>query len=161
MDQPTLKRITVREMNTEKFLQMEGFELSASSTLKALHSEISAENVLDGDPATAWQEGADDDGINEYLKFFWGEEKSIKYLTFQMGNWRSEEAFRQNNVPKKIRIKFDNGYVYNVELPHEMEDIVLEFSEEIKTTGLKVIIKAVYSGTVYRDTCISEAAIWG
>ena len=74
--------------------------------------------MLDGNLETSWQEGVDGSGIGEQVTFYLDRVYEVNYLAFNLGNWRTDDYYRQNNRPETLKITM-NGRETLVEFPDE------------------------------------------
>jgi len=158
--------------------------ISASSELdKDKNNKYTAWNLIDGDPSTAWVEGRNGSGINEYFEFYFPVEYTDMvdlYAAFKIdslgiinGYAKNEGVFYNNNRVKKIKIEYTNDIFreenpYNMKAPESIEFILedtmdmqyLAFPESIYMSSMKISILEVYKGSKWDDTCISELRIF-
>ncbi len=142
----------------------------------------SAYSIVDNDPATAWVEGAEGDGIGEVVVVH---VKKNQPLAIWAGLGASGSLFKANNRPRKIRVyvfqagrergreAYQSGTTYIRLLllgRHEVElkdvngyqPLPLPKHTLRKDRGeafIAIEILSVYPGSKYRDTCISEVRI--
>lgn len=134
--------------------------VSASTFLEADNDvAYKAENMIDGDKNTSWQDGAADFGKNNTLNFHFAEESNVSYIIIYNGNQISSEHFYNNNRLKKIQISINNS-VSSIELTDTMGPIIIEFAEPQRCNEISIMINSVYEGAVYNDTCISEVEFY-
>ncbi len=162
------------------------FRISASSELdENKNDKYAVRNLTDGDPSTAWVEGKNGSGINEYIQFYCPPPPEdtdmvniysaykIDSLGIISGYAKNEEIFYNNNRVKKIRIEYKNDIFreenpYNMKTPEIYEYILedtmdmqyLEFPEPIYMSSMKISILEIYKGSKWDDTCISELRIF-
>ncbi len=75
-------------------IQVRPDSATASSSLTAtLISDFQPTNLLDGDPASAWNEGADGPGIGEWVLYDFGEPVPLARIEIANGYQRDEERF--------------------------------------------------------------------
>jgi len=158
--------------------------ISASSELdKDKKNKYTAWNLIDGDPSTAWVEGENGSGVNEYIEFHFPVEYTdmvdlyaaykIDSLGIINGYAKNENVFYYNNRVKKIRIEYKNsilreGNPYNMKaqesvvfiLEDTMDMQYLAFPEPIFMSSMKITILEVFKGSKWDDTCISELRIF-
>jgi|GEM_PF-3713807 len=116
--------------------------------------------LFDGDDTTTWQEGADGYGIGEYVIAFLDDVYGVEAISFKLGNWRSDSYYVENAMPKTMTIVM--GYQsFEVDFYNEQSVQWVTFTEPIYVRQIAFIIKDVYTGTKYEDTCINEIGIWG
>ena len=133
---------------------------TASSTVIQEGYDNSVNMLFDGDLVTSWQEGADGDGINEFVNLRLDREYQVKYITLNLGNWRDQQRYDENNVPKSLTVWLDEKS-FKVEFPHERTQFCLEFSQACAASEIYIRIDEVYEGNLWDDTCISEVGIYG
>lgn len=120
-------------------------------------------NAHDFDHTSVWAEGAQGQGIGEYLEYhFPGSCPRITTVKILNGHVKSEKAWRENSRVKQLKMYY-NGEPYAIlELQDsrtcQLFDVgVLGFNDsEAPEWTLKFEIMDVYPGTKYEDTVISE-----
>ncbi len=120
-------------------------------------------SAFDGQIETSWQEGNVTDGIGEYVTAAFDRPYQIQAITFCLGNHRVSETtdwYRENNRPRTLLLNLD-GQEFTVDFPDEKTEFAVVFSEPVTASSLRTTISAVYAGTKYTDTIISEIGIYG
>lgn len=135
-------------------------QAAASSTVVQEGYDNSAAMVVDGDTVTSWQEGVDGDGLGEVLQFELDREYDVKYMTFNLGNWRDPQRYAMNNRPQTMTIWLDD-LSFQVTFPDGQTEFCIEFSSDCPASVIYLRIDSVYQGTEWDDTCISEIGIYG
>jgi hypothetical protein len=155
----------------------EGYDrdLSGDEYLHRWTCMYSAAQLRDGNPATAWSEGASDDGIGQIVVLPIDTGRPIRIWG---GLGRSAALHAANNRPKKVKIYVisagrvyhpQNGTVYsdlNVVLAstatlvdrNGFQTITLPAHARPAHSLLAIELVSVYRGTRFRDTLISEVA---
>ncbi len=148
--------------STGPYTKLGVLDASASSVIAQEGHDNSADMVLDGRDETSWQEGVDGTGTGESLTFDFDREYKVKYISFKLGNWRTEDYYRQNNRPKTLEIITDSS-VSTVTFPNSREEYWVEFSEECPTSRIQIVVKDVYRGTSskWNDTCVAGIEMYG
>lgn len=132
------------------------YNASADSVLVTSSGvKFSAENLIDSDLTTSWQEGEADFGYETTIDIELGEYIAVNYLVIYNGNQLSEKKYNQNNRPKDILIAQGEQCV-SVTLPDTMSPIVIELTGTEPVDHISIEIMSVYSGSKYNDTCLSE-----
>jgi len=143
--------------------------ITASSSLPASRTiNYGPNNAHDFDHTTAWVEGADGPGIGESLTYeFPGGCPRITTVKILNGYVKSEKAWRENNRVKQLRIWYEGKPLAILDL----EDTRDMQCFEVGTLGynnsdaakwqLRFEIVAVYPGTKYHDTAITELIFEG
>lgn len=135
-------------------------DASASSVISQEGTDNSAIKAVDGSERTSWQEGVDGDGIGESLTLELAKPYRVKYLSLQLGNWNSEEYYEGNNRPKELEITIGD-VTQNVTFPDGQTEYWLELSNACEASEIEFVIRSVYSGSQWQDTCIAEIGVYG
>ena len=161
---------------------------SASSELASPKSlgAYSPAKLFDGDPTTAWCEGAEGLGIGERIIITWPETVEIDGFAFMPGFHKSEELFLKNSVPRKIHFAIDGKDFptflvgYRLALEGDDEDPkavrgmgcyptpadllipwrVVVFPETRKANRLALVIDSGKRGSAWADLLISEMVLF-
>ena len=152
--------VDVNRANLASYTKASVSSGTASSTVIQEGYDNSVNMLFDGDVVTSWQEGADGDGINEFVNLRLDREYQVKYITLNLGNWRDQQRYDENNVPKSLTVWLDEKS-FKVEFPHERTQFCLEFSQACAASEIYIRIDEVYEGNLWDDTCISEVGIYG
>jgi hypothetical protein len=143
---------------------------TASSTLVHGTGSYAAKLAADDDPKTAWCEGKDGDGIQEWIRFDFGAPTTVKELFFTPFYAKSKSTFESNGRVRGLRIEMEGGYQADLEFrppswcgeecqsPYDAPFVVL--TKALKTRWIKFTILSVYRGKS-GDTCISEIIVLG
>lgn len=139
------------------------FSVKASSSLHPEKGIVyKAENANDLSYKTAWVEGKDDEGIGEYLEYYFkNSSPRVTKIIISNGYMKSETAWKNNNRVKKLTL-FVNGKIYGVlNLQDSRTDQVFDigtFGHNKNGTDLilKFEILEIYKGDKFNDTAITE-----
>lgn len=147
-----------------------GWTLSASSFLPAQGKiTYNADNVDDGDPATAWCEGARGDGIGEWIQFTLEagpakKEVNFNGITIANGYLKNDSVWGENNRVKTLRFEL-NGHPVALMKLADSRDLQFFSGGPVKEVRpgdkLRFVIQEVYPGSKYHDTCISDMVLQG
>ncbi len=135
-------------------------DVSESSYLTEDDRIYKASNAFDGDPATAWSEGISGTGEGEYIYVSLDSEYSISGFKIKNGYHKSQSLYTKNSRPKMLEVIFSDGSSEVIELDDSMTTQKITFSEPYVSDSMEFRIKAVYSGTDYDDTLISEIELF-
>lgn len=135
-------------------------DASASSVISQEGTDNGAGKAVDGNEKTSWQEGVAGDGIGESLHFELEKPYNVKYMSFQLGNWNSWEYFDGNNRPKELEITVGD-VTQTITFPDGKTEYWVEFSGECPASEIDVVIRSVYKGSQWDDTCIAEIGVYG
>jgi len=152
-------------------------EISVSSELPEQEGhEYDYRNMFDGDPATAWAEGAEGDGTGEWIEVELPEAYGLGSIAVVNGYQSSREAYEANGRAAEIlcTVYFSNGYTetYTIDLEDlnwdEVSSDPCRGYQEIFDAGMpeeadkfRLEILSVYPGSIYSDMCINECIILG
>ena len=135
------------------------YKIKASSSLGLSYK---AEFANDLSYKTAWVEGKKDEGIGEYLEYYFkNDSPRITEIIISNGYMKSEETWKNNNRVKKLKL-YVNGVPFGI---LNLKDSRTDQYFEVGTLGhnkngtdliLKFEILEVYKGSKYNDTAITE-----
>lgn len=139
---------------------------SATSTIWQESIDNSPILLFDGSDESNWQEGVDGYGTGEYVEATLESQRAVRYFSFKLGNWRSEEYYEQNGRPSALTITLldeDGTEVFSdtVSFSDAMQTHWVALSADVSARTVRLTIADVYTGTVYEDTCINEVGIYG
>jgi len=135
---------------------------SASSANESCRRDPSPEKIpcagsfaIDGDPKTAWCEGADGPGVGERLTVYLPEPATIEAIRLKAGYQKDTERFEQNSAPTVVTLLAGER---SIRLP--VEPILGTFSDlrlpvPIETDAVTLVIEAARAAPS-PVTCISE-----
>ncbi|MBN2354283.1 MAG: discoidin domain-containing protein [Spirochaetales bacterium] len=110
--------------------------------------------ALDGDPLTAWNEGAKGPGIGEWIEIDF--EKPVKADEIRlMPGYYDPAWYKQNNRIKSLEIALD-GKTMTAALTDGMDEKTIALNNEAAFSRMRYTITGVHKGTKYDDTCLSE-----
>lgn len=139
------------------------YQVEASSTL-APQGELQydAKNIIDSDPGVAWVEGVKGDGIGESLTLTMQKPLPVHHINIVPGYSKSEQLWFANNRVAKLEVTANNEKTWTLDVPesHWESKVSLAlpgYKKPVETLTVK--IAGVYSGTKFRDTCISAIEV--
>jgi hypothetical protein len=118
-----------------------------------------AKNLTDGKQSTAWFEGDDGSGLGSFVTLDLGGEKTITGLQVWNGFWYTSDFWQRHNRAKEIEVFFSDDSQQSFTLDDDMKPSVLTFDKPVKTSSVKVKIKAIHRGNTFNDTGISEIQV--
>jgi len=140
------------------------FELFSSSSelISTNENTYELENIVDGNLATCWSEGAEGNGIGESFSLTANTDYVPRIMSIYNGYSKSEETFRNNNRVKQLLLSVNDKQVATLELKDTMDEQIF-IIEHIDGNGenfkLTFEILSIYEGDLYNDTCISDFQI--
>jgi hypothetical protein len=149
----------------------------ASSQLAAKDPRrYAAANAFDGDPATAWVEGAPGTGEGESLFLELAEPAPIDGFVLMPGYMRSAKTLVENAAPRRIELSADGKLLLEARIPwverwpdegerclrtdapHNLAPRLIVLSRPLSAKKLQLRIVEAGAGTRFEDNAISE---WG
>lgn len=123
--------------------------------------------ALDGDPATAWVEGVDGDGVGQVLSWDVSALSSARAVKVRIRNGYQKSAalLTANGAPREVTLTAWRGRTVVAE-----KTVALEraegWQEVVLDTGgqglnhLELRVASVTPGSRYKDTCVSDVETW-
>ncbi|GAA3967905.1 hypothetical protein GCM10022407_12540 [Hymenobacter antarcticus] len=139
------------------------YEVKSSSSLNSEKGiKYQAKNANDLNYRTAWVEGKPDEGVGEYLEYYFkNNSPRITEIIISNGYMKSETAWKNNNRVKKLKLSV-NGKPFGI---LNLEDSKSDQKFKLGTFGhnkngtdliLRFEIVEVYKGGKFNDTAITE-----
>ncbi len=133
------------------------YQVSASSTLSASDNHsYAAANVKRVDREHAWCEGADGAGVGEWLELKPAVAKQLANIEMEPGYSKSEELFRANARPKKVKVDLNGEHSFTAAVPDDMATCwipIRGYDKPVKTIRLTFL--EVWPGEKFEDLCVS------
>ncbi len=148
----------------KRFVSNQGFDdlvATASSELTESTVTHSAKNAIDNNIKTAWVEGVQGVGKNQWIKLEQkdGSNFTVVSIEFVLGYHKSDEHLTMNGKPTKLLIECDDGYKETYSTDKNFS--IFNLREKVDTKWVKITILDAVAGTKFQDTCISEINIIG
>jgi hypothetical protein len=146
-------------------------EAEASSHLKSNWNKYEEDYhptyVLDENPATAWVEGAEGDGLGEWIRLplsALSQARSVR-LKVRNGYQKSDALLTANAAPKDVTVELLQGErvvaTKKAVLARQMgwQEIVVAVPAGRGLDGVRMRIDSVTPGRSYKDTCVSDLLV--
>ena len=107
----------------------------------------------------SWSEGATGPGIGEWLELQPQVAKPLDAIEIEPGYTKTEELFKANARPKKVRIELNGEHRFTASIPDSKQPCrvaVTGYRKPVKT--IRLTFEEVWPGTQHEDLCISR--IW-
>ena len=133
-------------------------DITTSTTLPASqYGDYKGSNVIDGDPATAWVEGADGSGAGSYIICNTGRQ-TVDSLLIMAGYAKSSDIYYKNARPAQVTIIGDGQVLGTATLADDRCGVwqKIYLDKSVAATNLCLRIDSVYEGSKYSDCAISE-----
>jgi hypothetical protein len=127
---------------------------TASSYLELDYHDYTPDLLVDGDPTTAWAEGATNDGTGQSFRVSLGEEQPVKEVRVLPGYVKRPDLFLRYNRPSRMLVQFSDGSHYVLNLKDDAS--YQRFPVDARATWAKFTILGVYRGTTRNETYVSE-----
>jgi hypothetical protein len=126
----------------------------ASSSLTIKPYSYPAANLVDGDPSTAWAEGAAGPGIGQWVDVTFPQTRALRELRILPGYAKRPELFAKYNRPKTLRFDYSDGTSSTVTLADSPS--LQRFPVSATASRVRVTILDVYAGSTRNETYLSE-----
>jgi hypothetical protein len=146
------------------FLDHTDYDPTASSTLAAQGKHnYDVANIM-GDPTrevqSPWAEGVEGDGIGESITLNVRRPLPLDGILIQPGyyDYDEKEPWLKNNRVAALEITLNDEHTFTENIPdeHFERPYLIRVRDYTKPVNkIKLVIKGVYRGTQFRDTCIS------
>src|SRR6266576_3148314 len=146
------------------FLDHTDYDATASSTLAAQGKHNYDVVNIRGDPTreipSPWAEGVEGDGIGESITLNVKRPLPLYGILIQPGNYDydDKEPWLKNNRVAALEITLNDEHTFTESIPdeHFERPYLIRVRDYTKPVNkIKLVIKSVYRGTQFRDTCIS------
>jgi hypothetical protein len=111
------------------------------------------QNLFDGNPATAWCEGAPGTGKGERIEIAFSRPQVVKTIMFMNG-----AADPRSNLVRTLSAIWPDGSVSSIAMPARHMPFVFTPAHARPVTGLSLRIEQV-SGARFPDTCLTEVRL--
>ena len=147
-------------------IPLEVVNAEATSVIRQDGVDNSPMQIFDGIESTSWQEGVDGPGIGEKVYAQFDNSYYIEYLTFRLGNWKTNDYYTGNNRPKTLRITLGNDatgteQIFDVDFPDGKELFCVEINPGIRCSYIEIEIRDIYAGAKWDDTAIADIGFYG
>ena len=133
---------------------------TASSSLKATTiADFRPTNLLDGDLASAWNEGADGTGVGEWVRLEFDGAIPLTRLEIANGYQRDAERFSGNARVKSIELQYSDDTTQVVQLL-DAQGLQVIKPKAKDTEWIKLTILSVYPTYKWQDAALSEVRVY-
>ncbi|PYK18996.1 MAG: hypothetical protein DME55_05535 [Verrucomicrobia bacterium] len=146
------------------FLDHTDYDATASSTLAAQGKHNYDVVNIKGDPTrevqSPWADGVEGDGIGESITLNVKRPLPLYGILIQPGyyDYDDKEPWLKNNRVAALEITLNDEHTFTESIPdeHFERPYLIRVRDYTKPVNkIKLVIKSVYRGTQFRDTCIS------
>ena len=110
--------------------------------------------LQDGSLSSCWAEGVPGPGIGQWVQARFRRPVHLRELRILPGNNAYDAAFRRYGRPRTVTAVFSDGTSTFLSLKDS--PVLQRFPVDVATRSVRLVIRAVYAGTDYPGTCISE-----
>lgn len=159
MTERTLYRLVSKdEFDSLQFSEVSVASVDATSTfISKTGNNFSPYNLIDHRKDTYWQEGVEGAGVGQRLTFLFPNTVILNGIMLENGKQNvnsNDDFYVENNRVKKLELVEDDRLTLT--FPDEENDIYVVFEEPVIKEKISFILREVYEGTKYDDTCITE-----
>ena len=153
-------RLLSEEADLSQYTKLQPASAQADSQKQSEEEDYSGSRLIDGDPATSWQEGEEGTGEGKGVTLTLDGSHQIRYLVLYLGNWKSDELWNYNARPQSLAVQVGEGEEEVLEFPDEKKVFYLALQEPVETSEIKIRIQSSYEGERWEDNCISEIEVY-
>ncbi|MEW5962352.1 MAG: discoidin domain-containing protein [Pseudomonadota bacterium] len=136
-----------------------GLEYCASSVLAPQYGNTyGPANLVDADLKTAWVEGRPGHGEGESVVVDLKGAREVIALQVMNGYHKNEDLFRKNSRVREAELRFSDGTIEKARLADAPGVQTIDLAPR-KAEWVRFTIRAVYPGTKYSDTAVTELRI--
>jgi len=161
------------------FSHLSNFLNITTTSSSNLEKKYSSKKSIDKIYSTAWVEGKKDEGINEWiqvkigLKGKYRKKRTVYFRLISLFSGLGDKKyFFKNNRIKIMHCIIKNGnsekkYLINLKDKFEIQHFFIPWKNKIELNSknpnvtIKFLIKEVYKGTKWNDTCLSDISFSG
>jgi hypothetical protein len=147
--------------NCSTFDGREGAErYCASSVLSSqFGNTYGVRNLFNDDRSTAWVEGAQGQGVGEWISVTFDDERWIRSVSIDNGYQKNSDIFYKNSRVRRLRLIFSGGEARDFLLQDGFGRQTLTLGTPIRARWVQFVIDDVYPGRKYTDTAISKLLV--
>lgn len=153
-------RLLSEEADLSRYTKLQPASAQADSQKQSEEEDYSGSRLIDGDPATSWQEGEEGTGEGKGVILTLDGSHQIRYLALYLGNWKSDELWNYNARPQSLAVQVGEGEEEVLEFPDEKKVFYLALQEPVEASEIKIRIQSSYEGERWEDNCISEIEVY-
>ncbi len=131
-----------------------------SSYLKESDLHYPASSAVDGDPATGWSEDVSGYGESEWIELTFDGTYLVSGMRIAIGLQTDSDRYYNNSRPRELLLTFSDGTEVLADVEDRMGYQTIAFDAPVAARSLKVTVTAVYRGSKYEDTLISEIELY-
>lgn len=118
-------------------------------------------NAIDGDTKTAWVEGVDGNGENEWIEIRSTNLETIHKIGICNGYRENTKVYNENGKVRTALLEFSDGTSATISFNLSDSDEFTYFDVgEINTYSVRITLLSCESGSKYDDICISEIRVY-
>ena len=133
--------------------------VSTSSFLKEKNTVYDGSSLIEYEKIIPWVEGSAGYGIGEWIEFEFYYTEEIYGFIISNGfvSYEKPYLFRQNTRLKTVAIETDQGTLsQEIVIDDKCQLQKIRFDKPVTAKRMRLIIKSVYPGEKWKDTCLSR-----
>jgi hypothetical protein len=139
--------------------------ITGSVTASSEHSKYVASNIMDGDPATVWQEEKSRKPFGEWVKLSFDDDVTVTRIGIVGGfdyiDGEGKDYFPLNCRLKEAELIFSSGDTQKIYLDDTRAIQYVAIDPPRKTRLIRITVFDVYRGSWFFDNAIGEVEVWG
>ena len=153
-------RLLAEEPDLSQNTKLQPVSAQADSQKQSEEEDYSGNSLIDGNPATSWQEGEAGTGEGKGVTITLDGSHTVRYLVLYLGNWKSDELWNYNARPEALAVQVGEEEEEILEFPNEKTPFYLCLQEPAEASQIKIRIQSSYEGERWEDNCISEIEVY-
>ncbi len=162
--QPSISTTTTAKAATGSILVRPSAATASSSLTATNITDFRPTNVLDGDPATAWVEGAKGTGAGEWVKFDFDDLISLVRIEIWNGYQKDDDSFTNYVRIKSIQIDYSDGSKQTIALQDEQGVQVIDPTDggtkSLKVQWIKFTVLSVFPSHKFSNAALSDIRVY-
>ncbi len=119
-----------------------------------------ADLMGDGKAGGMWVEGEGSAGLGKFVEAKFNGTVELARVRIWGGCFATEEFWKRHNRIKEIELKFADFSSERVTIEDKMEPQWITLKAPKQVDSVKIYLRAVYNGSTWNDTAISEMDFW-
>jgi len=134
---------------------------TASSSLTATNiTDFRPTNLLDGDPFTAWVEGAKGTGVGQWVQFDFNDVITLVRVEISNGYQKDDDLFADYIRVKSLELQFSDDSSQVVELQDDQGIQIIEPEAPKEIDWVRFTILSVYPSYKFADAALSDIRVY-
>lgn len=157
---PFVLPLTVAAVSPADAAQVKIASVTAKSSYSSGGTNYPADNVKDGKGGTPWFEGDSGSGVGSWIEIDLGGPHNVTKLQLLAGDWSTGSGWTRANRPKELEVKWSDETTATWTLTDDYKIQTFTPPSAKSTSKIRLKINAIFNGTAFPDTAISEILVF-